>query len=115
MRVHLGDQSWPWDPTGITIEQALAVKKATGLSWGPFLHGIAELDPHALRALVWYLRQQDEPGLKPEWVTFVIGDLKVSADPVPDGQEPADPPAPAAPANRAARRAPRTSTTSKAS
>lgn len=116
MKVSIGEQSWDWDPDDIEVDEARAIKKATGLSWAPFLAGIFELDPDALRGLVWFLRSKTEPGLPIDLVKFRISDLRVRLDAGDtDDEEPPDPPVVAAAGNRAARRARPTPKTSKAS
>jgi hypothetical protein len=114
VKVQLDGQSWHWDPDTIEVDDAIELKKASGLNFAPFLAGVFELDPVALRALVWFVRRRDgEHGLLIEGVRFRISDLRILSD--PDEEEGEDSPPPQAAQGAARRRAPRTSTTSKAS
>ena len=114
MRVILGDESWHWDPDEITVDEALLIKKHTGLSWGPFRIGLMQSDPEAVRALIWFLRQRETPGLELSWVKgFRMNDVTVEPD-SPEVEQ-TDPPTKAAAPKTGARRARPTSKTSKAS
>lgn len=115
MKVSLGEAVWDWDPDDIEVDEARQIKKATGLNWAPFLAGIFELDPDALRGLVWFLRTKTEPGLPIDAVKFRIGDIRIRMDASDVEEEDPNPPVVAAVGNRAARRARPTPKTSKAS
>jgi hypothetical protein len=114
-QVTLGPDTWVFDEDALSLNDAFAIKQASGLNLGPFLQGIYELDPLALQTLIWFLRRPTEPGLPLTAVTINrIGDLRMRPIAVKKVEDPLRPPAPAAPAARG-RRAPRSSTTSKKS
>lgn len=113
MKIQLGEQSWPWDPDEIEVDEAIELKKASGgMNFAPFLAGVFELDPIAVRALVWFVRRREEPALLVEGVRFRMADLRILENVKEEAD--ADPPRRAAQA-AARNRAPRTSKTSKAS
>jgi hypothetical protein len=80
IRVRLEDESWLLDEDDITIEDAIALKYATGLSLKPFFQGLEDADGVALRALVWFLRGKQG---SPEAVNFRITALKLEPEPDP--------------------------------
>jgi hypothetical protein len=80
IRVRLEDESWFFDEDEVTIEDAIALKYATGLALKPFFEGLSDMDGVALRALVWFLRGKQG---SPEAVNFKVTALKLEQEPDP--------------------------------
>src|SRR5665811_608135 len=77
MNISLDDQSWQFNEEELEIRDAFAIKASTGLDLGPFLQGLATLDPASLQGLVWFCRRSAEPQLRLEDVNFKVFQLKL--------------------------------------
>lgn len=69
-----GQGEWEFDDSELTLADAFAIKSATGLALKPFLEGVGEMDPHCLRALIWFVRGKD---VKLEKIDFRLSDVEV--------------------------------------
>ena len=85
MNISLDDQSWQFNEEELEIRDAFAIKASTGMDLGPFLQGLATLDPASLQGLVWFCRRSAEPQLRLEDVNFKVFRLKLErAEPPPE-------------------------------
>lgn len=87
--VTLGDESWVFDEDEITVDDAIALKYATGMNVVPMLQGMTEWDGEAMRALVWFCKHRagEHPG-DPKGISFRLLDLKMEQEPDPtEGSE----------------------------
>jgi hypothetical protein len=85
--IDLPGEHYEWDPQTIDLTGAFAIKAASGLDLVPFQNGLNSMNPAALQALVWYLRQQNGRPEDIRHINFVISDLKVEDAPDPAGDE----------------------------
>jgi hypothetical protein len=74
-RVTVGEKSWVLDEKELDLRDAFAIKAASGLRIKELFDGIAEGDPSALQALVWFVRMKDGDHLPIADVNFRLADL----------------------------------------
>lgn len=77
-KVRLGDQEWTFDEENIDLNDAFLIKSGTGLALRPFLQGVADLDPHCLQGLVWFLRRKTGEQVDINTISFRLADLDVT-------------------------------------
>lgn len=67
------------DDEGITLQQAFAIKAASGLSLKAFFDGINEADPLAYQTLVWFQRFKAGISTPLQEIDFRMSDLHAVA------------------------------------
>ncbi len=85
--VTLDGKTWTLDEDDLTLQDAFLIKSGTGLALKPFFQGLADMDPHALQGLVWFLRRKDGEQIGIGEVDFKVTALKVDQDEDPTGAE----------------------------
>lgn len=79
-----GEELGVWDLDEMTLQDSFLLKAATGLDPAPIEAGLGDMSPESWRAVVWWLRHEKEPKLRPEDVTFRWKDIdieRLTADP----------------------------------
>lgn len=72
------------DPRELSNWDLIAIQKACGLRMKELADGLSSMDMEALTALLWSSRRKDEPALRYQDVTFLLGDMTAVGD---DGVE----------------------------
>jgi hypothetical protein len=86
--VKVGDQEWSFDEDEITLDDAFVIKSVCGMGIASFLRGVADYDPDALKALLFWLRKPAEPALRPDHIKLRLMDFDLSQDDEPEVQDP---------------------------
>ena len=92
-------KTWNFDPDDLYIDEAVAIETYTGWGLVELVKNLPRVTPKGLLAIIWVLRQREEPDLDIRMVRFKIGDLSVDYDPQaeetgPKDSETPEPPAP---------------------
>ncbi len=88
LKVTLGDEDLGvFDEKKFSVSDAILVKNATGgqrgLTVKGFVEGIEEMDPHALQALVWFLRFKKGEQVHISTIDFAFADFDLEELPDP--------------------------------
>lgn len=85
MKVIVDGTKYDYDATRLLISEAMEVKQRTGMNMQAWQQGLADIDPYAVKALVFLLKKR--AGERPDWDTldFDLGGLEMVEDEVPDG------------------------------
>ena len=73
-RVTLGEESWDFDPSDLTIGQLKSIEAETGQSPDEWIQAIQRWMPSALQVLVWWLQGRQT---RPDAVDFRFGDIGI--------------------------------------
>lgn len=73
-----GEDLGIFDDESITIQQAFAIKAASGLSIKPFFDGLNNIDPLSAQTLVWFQRLQAGTSVPLQEIDFRMIDLTMA-------------------------------------
>lgn len=89
--LRIGDEEHEFDWQKILNAEAIAIERATKVTWNQFLVGMVAGHATSLTAALWIMRKRKDPKLRYEDVVFSMGDLQLID---PDELEPSEPVAP---------------------
>jgi hypothetical protein len=75
--ISLGDEKYVFDDQSLTLNDAFAIKSASGLDLVPFQNGLNTMSPLSLQTLIWWLRQKHGRPEDIRTIDFKIADLRV--------------------------------------
>ncbi|MGZ4518873.1 MAG: hypothetical protein ACXVXW_00455 [Mycobacteriaceae bacterium] len=64
-----------FDEETITLQDAYAIKAASGLSLKPFFEGLNDMDPLSIQTLVWFQKRKQGVNVPLQEIDFVVADL----------------------------------------
>jgi hypothetical protein len=73
-----GDDLGTFNDERITLQDAFAIKAASGLNLKPFFTGLNEMDPLSVQTLVWFLKHKKGEQIPLAELDFVIADLDMT-------------------------------------
>jgi hypothetical protein len=87
-RVKLGDEDLGvLDEKKFSLSDSILIKNATGgqtgLTISGFFKGVQDMDPHALQALIWFLRFKKGEQVHITAIDFVLDELDMEEEPDP--------------------------------
>lgn len=99
---------YEYDQDKLPLTEAIAVKKATGLTVNAYMRGLTGMDPEALQAMVWLAKQRAGEAVRFVDIEFDVLALIESLrelDPAIKGDEAADPTTPSESTSKPAKKA----------
>lgn len=72
-----GDELGTFDDEGMSLQDAFAIKAASGLSLKPFFAGLNDMDPLSLQTLVWFLKHKKGEQIPLPEVDFLFSELQM--------------------------------------
>jgi hypothetical protein len=85
--IKIGDEEHEFDWKKILNAEAIAIEKATHITWSQFLVGMIGGPAVSQTAALWIMRKRKDPKLRFEDVVFSMGDFQL-IDPDEDDPEP---------------------------
>lgn len=84
MIIKVGGVSYDYDAGKLMISEAMEIKQRTGLNLQGWQQGLEDMDPFAVKALVYLLKQR--AGESPIWdsLDFDLGELEQIPDAEPE-------------------------------
>lgn len=71
----VGGTEYEFDQNKLALVEAIAVKKAAGLTVKAFQEGLTEMDPESLQAMVWLAKKRAGEAVRLQDVDFDVVDL----------------------------------------
>lgn len=87
LQFRLNDTEYEFDQDKLPLSEAINVKLATGYGVQAFMHGITEMDPIALRAMVWLAKQRAGEAVRIQDIEFDVLDFCGSLNELRPGEE----------------------------
>jgi hypothetical protein len=79
VRFVVGEREWELDAFDLDLDQAIALQKLTGRTWGDLCVSVDVADAEALKAMFWLARinageqvAYDDPSMSPKWRDFTF-------------------------------------------
>jgi hypothetical protein len=97
--IKVGDETHEFDWKKILNAEAIAIEKATRITWNQFLVGMVNGHAESLTAALWIMRKRKDPKLKFADVVFSMGEIQLidpdtdtpNAEPEPPAEDETEP------------------------
>lgn len=87
MKITVDGKTYDHDANRLPVSEAILLGQLTGMTFKAWQTGLAEMDPVALKGLVYLIKLR--AGERPDWASldFDIASLEVADDEVPTGAD----------------------------